>query len=165
MSRRSLALAALLALALGAVAYAATQKITAAGAGHVGIGMTYTHLRNAGRVGKIGPGCELGGPNTRSAQLNPPLQGSANFTLHSPRKVTDISITGGAKARGVGIGDSIADIKAAYPQAKVDHSTEQVFNITLVKIPKAGGGRIQFAVDTGSKKISLIGIPIVAFCD
>ena len=88
-----------------------------------------------------------------------------NFTLTSPRKVTDITIRGGAKARGVGIGATIPQIKAAFPKAKVDHSTEDVFGLTLVRIPKGGGGRIKFAVDVDTHKVTLIGVPIIAFCE
>ena len=79
-------------------------------------------------------------PNTRSAKLKAPLKGSVNYTLHNPRKVDSITITGGAKARGVGIGATIPQIKAKFPHATVDHSTDQVFQLTLVKTPKRPHG-------------------------
>ena len=116
-------------------------------------------------MGKIRRGCELGGPNTRSAPLRPPLEGQVNFTLKTPRRVTDITVRGGAKARGVGIGDTIADIKDAYPKAKVDHSTDRTFELTLVRVPKDGGGRLRFGVSTKTKKVTLIGVPFIAFCE
>lgn len=144
---------------------AAAKKITPAGVGGVRLGKTYTKLRRQHLVGRIRKGCELGGPNTRSARLRAPLKGSVGFTLTSPRKVANIGVTGGATARGVGIGAQIADIKAAYPKAIVDHTTEGTFGITLVRIPKTGGGKLQFAVDTKTKKVSLIGIPFIAFCE
>ena len=72
---------------------------------------------------------------------------------------------GGAKARGVGIGATISQIKTAFPKATVDHSTEALFEITLVKIPKDGGGRIQFAVDVDTDKTTLIAVPRLAFCE
>jgi len=146
--------------------YSTGQKITAAGVGKVKIGKSYSKLRAQGLVRKIGPGCELGGPNTRQAKLKPPLKGFVNFTLDKPRKVTDITIRGGnATARGVGIGDTIPDIKAAFPKAKVTHKTDQTFGVTLVRVPKSGGGKIHFAVDTGTKKITLIGVPSLGFCE
>ncbi len=144
---------------------AAAKKITPSGVGGVKLGKTYAQLRDQELVGKIRKGCELGGPNTRSAPLRPPLKGGVDFTLSVPRKVTNIAIRGGASARGVGIGAKIAKIKSAYPKAKVDHSTDETFGITLVKIPKGGGGRLQFAVDTTTKKVRLIGIPFIPFCE
>ena len=171
-TRTPLAATALLSLAFGAaVAPAETsrhadQKITAAGVGKVKVGKTFRSLRAAGLVGKLRPGCPLGGPQTRSARLKAPLKGSVDLTTRRrPRRVRSISITGGATARGVAIGGTIAQIKAAYPKAKVDHGTEDVFGITLVKIPKNGGGRISFAVDVDSKQITQIGVPFIPFCE
>ena len=144
---------------------AAPAKITPAGVGAVRLGETYAHLRDRRRVGRIGRGCELAGPNARSASLRAPLKGSVDFTMTTPRKVINISIRGGAAARGVGIGATIPQIKAAYPKAKVDHSTEHTFAITLVRIPKNGGGRLQFAVDTMTHRVVIIGVPAIPFCD
>jgi hypothetical protein len=161
--------------ALGAVALApaaapgeslnAAPKITAAGVGQVKLGKTFRELRDAGLLGRMRPGCPLGGPDTRSARLKAPLKGSVNLTRKSPRRVRDITVRGGAKARGVGIGATIAQIKSAFPKAKVDRNTEQVFGFTLVRIPKDGGGRIQFAVDVDTKKTTSIGVPGIAVCE
>jgi hypothetical protein len=94
-----------------------------------------------------------------------PLKGSVDFTMGTPRKAADISIRGGAAARGVGIGATIAKIKAAFPKATVDHSTDHTFGITLVRIPKTGGGRLQFGVATKTHKTVLVGIPFIPFCE
>ena len=48
---------------------------------------------------------------------------------------------------------------------KVDHTTENLFGITLVKVPKDGGGRIQFAVDVDTDKTTKIAVPRLAFCE
>src|SRR3954453_18755040 len=148
-----------------AATQAATPKITSKGVGGVKIGKTYKQLHDAGLIGKIHHGCELGGANTRSANLKAPLKGQVNFTLKSPRKVTDVTINGGAKARGVGIGDKISDIKAAFPKAKVDHSTDDTFLLTIVRIPKNGGGKLEFGVTTKSKRVTVMGVPRIAICD
>ena len=165
--RPSLALAILVALAAVGVALAAAAVITPVRVDGVHLGDTHSDLRARGKVGPIRPGCELGGPNTRSAKLRAPLKGSVNYTLSSPRKVDSITITGGAKARGVGIGATIAQIKAKFPHAKVDHSTDQVFQLTLVKTPKRpqSGGRIMFGVSTQTHKTTIIGVPFIAFCE
>jgi len=161
-----LALAILVALVAAGVAVAAAAVITPVRVDGVHLGDTHADLRARGKVGPIRPGCELAA-NTRSAKLKAPLKGTVNYTLHNPRKVTDISITGGAKARGVGIGATIAQIKAKFPHAKVDHSTDQVFQLTLVKTPKRphSGGRIMFGVSTQTKRTTIIGVPFIAFCE
>jgi hypothetical protein len=165
--RASLALAVVLALVAAGVAVAAVAKITPTRVDGVHLGDTHADLRARGKVGPIRPGCELGGPNTRSAKLRAPLKGSVNYTLSNPRKVDSITITGGARARGVGIGATIAQIKAKFPHAKVDHSTDQTFLLTLVRTPKRpnGRGRITFGVSTQTHKTTIIGVPFIAFCE
>jgi hypothetical protein len=164
---RSLLLALVVALTAAGTAFAAAAVITPTRVDGVHLGDTHADLHARGKVGPIRPGCELGGPNTRSAKLKAPLKGSVNYTLHNPRKVDSITITGGAKARGVGIGATIAQIKAKFPHASVDHSTDQVFQLTLVKTPKRphSGGRIMFGVSTQTKKTTIIGVPFIAFCE
>jgi hypothetical protein len=158
-------------LALGAAATpaetsrSADKKITAAGVGKVKLGKTFRSLREAGLVGRLRRGCPLAGPQTRSARLKAPLKGAVDLTTRRPRRVRSISIAGGASARGVRVGGTIAQIKAAYPKARVDRSTEEVFRITLVRVPRDGGGRIQFAVDVDTERITLIGVPGIAFCE
>ena len=167
--KRLLAMA--IATVLGVSALAAGQavppdtNITPEGVGKLKLGMKHKRAHELGLVGPIRQGCELGGPETRGANLKPPLKGEVNYTRRKPRRVRDITIKGGATARGVGIGDTIADIKDAYPQAKVDHSTDETFLITLVKIPKDGGGKLRFGVSTKTDKITLIGVPYIAFCE
>jgi hypothetical protein len=144
---------------------AAAQQITAAGVGAVKLGKTAARLREQGLIGRLRQGCELAGPDARSARLLAPLRGSVDFSTGSPRRARTIVVRGGARARGVGIGARIRRIRAAFPRARVDHSTDATFGVTLVKIPPDGGGRIQFAVDVDTKRTILIGIPRVPFCE
>src|SRR3954454_9113522 len=149
-----------------AIAFGAgSPKITKSGVGKVKLGDTYQSLRSRRLVEKIRPGCELGGPNTRSARLKKPLLGSVDFTLKARRKVTDIQIEGGAKARGVGVGSTIKQIKAKFPKAKVSHTLDDTVGLTLVRIPKDGGGKMTFGVSTQSHQTVVIGVPRVAICD
>jgi hypothetical protein len=172
--RRTLAVTAALiltgAITVGAsadppTARIAAKKITAKGVGQVKLGMTFQELREKGLVGKLRPGCEFGGPETRSARLRSPLRGHVDFSLTTPRKVTNIAIRRGARARGVKVGDRIKDIKDAYPKAKVNKATEEVFGVWLVRVPKNGGGRITFSVPVDTKRIDLIGVPFIPFCE
>ena len=166
--KRSLAAAVASGLAVTALATAQgadPQKITRDGVGELRLGMTHKKAHEMGLVGRKRPGCPLGGDDTRSARLKAPLEGSVNYTQGSPRRVRDITVQGGATARGVGIGDRIRDIKDAFPKANVDHSTDETFQLTLVKIPRDGGGKLQFGVSTQTKRITLIGVPYIAFCE
>jgi hypothetical protein len=176
MTPRNLTRAALAAAALGAVALApaiapgsaaAPKKITAAGVGQVKLGKTFRELRDDGLLGPKRPGCPLGGPDTRSARLKAPLKGSVDLsTNRRPRRVRSIAVTGGARARGVGIGATIAQIRDKFPGARVDRDTEEVFRFTLVRIPKRGpGDRFQFAVDVDTDRTIQIGVPGIAVCD
>lgn len=153
------------ALAAGTSTSARPKRVTARGVDGVHVHATYRHLRRAHLIRRIRHGCELGGPNTRSARLRAPLRGHVNFTLHRPRRVTDITVTHGARTHGVGIGSTIPQIRAAFAHAHVDHGTDDVFGITLVKIPKRDGGRFQFAVSTSTHRATTIGVPRIAFCE
>ena len=165
MTTRSLAIALALSLLVCAAAYAAAKKIGPKHVGAVQIGMTYKEARDKGLIGGIREGCPLAGGSARAARLKAPLKGSVDLTRKRPRKIRNITVEGGAKARGVGIGATIPQIKDAFPKAEVDHSTDETFALTLVRIPKDGGGRFQFGVDTGTKKTVVIGVPYIAFCE
>ncbi len=148
-----------------ATAAAASAPITSAGVGAVKLGRTYASLRAAGRLGKVGPGCELGGPDTRSAPLRAPLKGSVDLTLGSPRRVAAVIATAGATARGVGIGATSAAIRRAFPRARFDHRGDATFGLTFVRVPRGGGGRLEFGVDTKTKRVTVIGVPRIPVCD
>ena len=132
----------------------------------VHLGDTHRDLRERGKVGPIEPGCELGGPNTRSARLRAPLRGFVTYTLRNPRRVTSITVRGGARARGVGIGSTIRQIRARFPNAEVERDTEEVFRLTLVMTPeRRNGDRIMFGVSTRTKRTTVIGVPGIGFCE
>jgi hypothetical protein len=40
-----------------------------------------------------------------------------------------------------------------------------MFGITLVRVPKNGGGKLEFALKTTTHKVVLIGIPFIPFCE
>ena len=151
--------------ATGPTARIAAKKITGEGVGQVKLGMTFQEARDKHLIGNLRPGCELGGPETRSARLRSPLRGSVDFTLTTPRKIANIAVTRGARARGVKVGDRIKDIKDAYPGAKVNKDTEDVFGIWLVRVPKSAGGPIRFSVPVATKRIDAIGVPFIPFCE
>lgn len=141
------------------------KKVTKDGVGQVKRNMTHKQLRAKGLVGRLQPGCPLGGGATRSARLLAPLRGQVNYTLTNPRLAKIIIVRRGATAKGVGRGDTIPEIKAKFPNARVNKQTEEVFGIWLVTVPKRDGGKFQFAVDADTERITLIGVPIITFCE
>jgi hypothetical protein len=156
-----LLVAAFAALAVPAVA-AAPQKITSTHVGRVKLGATWKELHARHLLGPKVRGCEVAGRRQRGARLVKPLRGAVELR-HG--KVKSIEVTGGAKARGVGIGDRKADIVKAYPGVKFDHSAEDVFGVTLADVPKAEGGRLEFAIYKKTHRINAISVPAIAFCD
>lgn len=163
------AVAALTVLGLLAAVSAAgplpAKQVTKDGVGQVKRNMTHKELREKGLVGRLRPGCELGGGATRSARLLAPLRGQVNYSLTNPRLAKIIIVRRGAKAKGVGRGDTIPEIKAEFPHARVNKATEEVFGLWLVTVPKRDGGKFQFAVDADTERITLIGVPIITFCE
>lgn len=142
---------------------AAPVKITGSGAGKVKLGASFASLRNAGRVGPARPGCPVQSPRPRVARLRSPLKGFVE--LGARRNVREIFVTGGAAARGVKQGDRLLAIRRAYRGERIDRTTEEMFGILLVTIPRSAGGRIEFAVDAKTRRVTGIGIPQISFCE
>jgi hypothetical protein len=141
------------------------KKVTKEGVGQVKLGKTHMQLRQQGLVGRLRPGCELGGGDTRSARLLAPLRGQVDYSLTNPRIAKNILIRRGARANGVGRGDTIPEIRSEFPHARVNKDTEEVFGLWLVTVPKRDGGKFQFAVDADTERVTVIGVPFIAFCE
>lgn len=139
--------------------------ITAKGVGPVKLGATAASLQDKGLIGKLITGCELAGPGTRAANVKA-FNGTVGFTMTKTRRVNVIAVNGpGPRARGVEVGDTLADIKAAYKGVKVDKTLEDTFGGDFVRVPKTSGGRIQFFVSTKTGKIETIGVPSIPICE
>jgi hypothetical protein len=136
-------------------------RITPTGVGEVRLGRTFRALRRAGLVGPLRPGCELAGPDARYASLRAPLRGLVDFTQTTPRRVASISVTGGATARGVAVGDDSQDVRDAYPRARF----EEVLGWTVATVPRSGRAGLQFLIDRQTLRVETIGIPFIAFCE
>jgi len=161
-------LSGVLALGLGGAQFAEAApppKVTNHGVAGVDLGDRAGQLRKHGRIGALKPGCPLGGTDVRYARLKGGVDGVANFTSTTPRRVTDVQIRGGAKFKGVGIGATRKQIRKKFPHARFDNSTKEVFGIVVATIPKRDGGRVQMAIEVGTNKVGLIGVPHLAFCE
>lgn len=145
---------------------AAAHRITPQGVGAIKLGAQYSTLRAKGLIGPIQRGCELAGPNARSANLLAPLKGSVDFTQTSPRRVATITIRGGASTpRGISVGSTSRALMRAYPRARFDHTTDSVFGATFVRVGRRGGGPLGFTVGVSSKRVQLIAAPHVVACE
>lgn len=165
MRRAAASLICLVVLAAPAVA-AAPAKVNRKGVGPVKLGKTHASLKKKGVLGQKVPGCELAGPGQKAARIKGSIKGAVNLTRSKPRRVRSIVVTKGASAKkGVGFGDSLERIMQVFPKAKVDESTQDVFGLTLVTIPRKNGGRFQFGVEVDTEEISIIGVPFIAFCE
>ncbi len=136
-------------------------RITPGGVGEVRLGATFRALRRDGLVGRLRAGCELQGPDARSASLRAPLRGFVDLSETAPRRVTSISVRGGATARGAGVGATRRAVRRAFPRVRF----RQVLGFTIGRVPRGGGGRLEFAIDPQTRRVVTIGIPFVAFCE
>ena len=75
------------------------KKITSKGVGQVKLGKTFdAAARDKHLVGKLRDGCELERPEHASSRsCARRCAGTVDFTQTTPRKVSDITITGGAR--------------------------------------------------------------------
>jgi hypothetical protein len=150
----------------GAAAAAAPLRpgaatVTSSGVDGVKVGARYVSLRHAGKIARATRGCELAGPKARASRLRAPLKGSVNLTIARPLRVDTITVTGGARAKGVGVGSRRAAVKAKFPHARFRH----ILGIVLARVPKADGGPFEFSLGTKGKRVDAIGIPHLAFCE
>lgn len=148
-----------------AAAPATPAHVTPKRVGDVHLRDTWRSLHDDGLVGRRQQGCELEGPGTRAAVLKSPLRGVVELTRRKPRRVKSIIVTRNATARGLEIGDRRKAVKKAYPKAVFDESVQDTFGITLVRVPKGGGGRLQIALDADSNRITEFGVPYIRFCE
>jgi hypothetical protein len=145
--------------------YAPHPAITAHGVGPIKLGTSAATLRKRGYVGRLKTGCELAGPQSKAADVLI-FNGTVGFTMNKARKANTIAVNGeGPQARGVQVGDTLADIRKAFKTVRVDKTQEGTFNADFVTIPRSAGGRIQFLIDLSTYKITTIGVPFVPVCE
>lgn len=146
-------------------ASAPPAKVTPTRVGAIHLGDRWRSLHRKDLVGDRQTGCELAGPGKRAAALRPPLRGAVELRRRKPYRVKSIIATRNAAARGVKIGARRAAVKKAYPKAVFDESLQDTFGITLARVPKNGGGRLQIALDADTNRVTEFGVPYIAFCE
>ncbi len=155
----------LAALVLAAPTTAAPLKtVGAKGVAGVQLGMSAKHLREAGRIGPLGPGCELD-PGQKVAQLQPPLRGTAVFKAN--RRLAALNLSGGVRtARGIRVGSTAVSARAAYPRAfyqapgTADPFAEGFLWINSIERPV-----LTLTVNPSSRKVETISVHAPSFCE
>lgn len=173
---RNSLLAGLVALALGAVAGLGSSasgltlapRLTIVKAGQVGdiqIGDTVRSLHDRKLIRGLKPGCELD-PGQRVAALRPPLEGFAIF-FGGGNRLSSIAIEGGAEtASRIRVGSTVREAREAHPKAEYDPpGSMEPFAEGFLWVNRASNPRMTFLIDPNSKRVSLIGVPSVNFCE
>jgi hypothetical protein len=131
----------------------------------VKLGTPFARLHKEGLVGPMHNGCELD-PGSKSARLKRPLKGFVDLAKRSGRRVASVvTVNEGAHARRVKIGSTKRQVKRSYPGASFRHSTEDVFGITLVNVPRGDGGKLQMGISVDTKRVIVFAVPHLAFCE
>ena len=60
---------------------------------------------------------------------------------------------------------SLSKSAFAFPAAKFDHSSDHVFGLTFVNLPRGKGVPIAFALSTKTKRVREVAVPVVSVCD
>jgi hypothetical protein len=150
---------------LPGAAGASTPIITPSGVGALRLGATAKSLHQRGLVGGLRKGCELD-PGQRVARLLSPLSGWATFGGGDGRLIS-LTIEGGAEtARGIGVGSTAADARAAYPSGEwLSPQKMYPLPVGLLWVNGYRHPKLSFVVDPSTYRVESIAIPSPNFCE
>ena len=158
------------ATATRSVSLGIVEFVTPKGTTSVRLGMSAATLRKHGSIGPLRKGCELD-PGQRVAKLRPgpgtPARGTAVFSGPHAKKLTSLTIVGGATTRKyVGIGASPKDVLAAYPHAVYQApGSNPPFAEGFVWVNSIEHPRLTFTIDSKTERVSAISVPSPNFCE
>ena len=70
-----------------------------------------------------------------------------------------------APMKTISNGSTKRQVRRSYPGASFRHSTEDVFGITLVNVPRGDGGKLQMGISVDTKRVIVFAVPHLAFCE
>ncbi len=122
-------------------------------------------LHRRGLIGRVRKGCELD-PGQRVAPLRGPFSGWAIFS-EGHYRLTSIQVESGAEtARGVGIGSTAREARAAYPSADWSSPREMYpLPVGLLTVVKNHHAKLSFLFDPNTYRVESILIPSPNFCE
>lgn len=142
--------------------------LTERGVGGLRLGRSLAAIRRDRLIGPVSPGCELASPRPFGARIRAPLAGFATFDGRAATsRLVALSITGGARtSRGVTIGTSAANVRHAYPGARVENSgPPNPIQFNAIVVSRAGRDRIWFFLDRRGGRVRSIDLPSAQFCE
>lgn len=166
----AVSLTALLAVAAGSLSAQAevsirTRLIWSKGVGELRIGDSLAKLQKERLVGGARRGCELS-PGERVAPLKePPLKGVATFFPGS--RLSSVAVTAGAEtAAGIGIGDTVAESRRAYPKAPYDPPPPRApIQVGFIWIGGRAHPKMTLVIDPDTHRVSEIAVPLPEICE
>jgi hypothetical protein len=143
----------------------AVPVITPHSVGALELGATPKSLHRRGLIGGLRKGCELA-PGQRVAPLRAPLRGWAVFES-GHRGLLSFTVEGGAEtARGIGVGSSASEARAAYPDALYEApGTVKPFAEGFLWISSLSQPKMTMVIEPRTRQVEAISVPSPNFCE
>ncbi len=143
----------------------AGPTITPHGVGRLRLGRRGGALQRRGLIGNLRKGCEID-VGQRAAPLRVPLRGWAIFA-DGGNRLTSLSIEGGAETiRGIGVGSTAAEARAAYPDAQWDSPREMYpLPVGVLWVDDINHPKFSITVDPSTHLVESIAVPNPNFCE
>jgi hypothetical protein len=136
--------------------------ITPHGVDRLRLGRRAGALQRRHLIGNLRKGCEID-VGQRVAPLRFPIRGWAIFA-DGGNRLTSLSIEGGAEtARGIGVGSTAAEARAAYPSADWDHMPP--LGVDVLWVNAIDHPKFSIVVGPETHRIESIAIPNPNFCE
>src|SRR5262249_34332045 len=99
--------------------------------------------------------------------LRPPLPGFATFDGTAPHRLVALDVRAGVQTvRRVGAGSTAAQVRRAYPEARlVTTAQTDPFDITAYVVRRGGRDRMWLLLNRPGGRVTVLDVPAPQFCD